>query len=109
MQESVAALNDEIASSETRQPYEVDITFSGNGIDDAAEFNGKPVVGTNHFGNLEINSDLSAEEMLAYIALYKSLITMKMQMIPMLTKKKWSLTLLRRILWTSLKKQSIFP
>ena len=50
--------------------------YSSNGVDDATEFSGMPVVGTNHFGNTEINSDLSAEEMLAYVALYKSLITM---------------------------------
>ncbi len=74
--ELAESLEDEMTPSEHRQHYEVDITFSGNGTDDAAEFNGKPVVGTNHFGNLEINSDLSAEEMLAYVALYKSLITM---------------------------------
>ena len=73
---TVSRLDDELTPSETRQPYEFAVINAVNGIDDAAEFNGMPVVGTNHFGNTEINSDLSAEEMLAYIALYKSLITM---------------------------------
>lgn len=73
---TVSRLDDELTPSETRQPYEFVVINAVNGIDDAAEFNGMPVVGTNHFGNTEINSDLSAEEMLAYIALYKSLITM---------------------------------
>lgn len=70
------SIADVLTPDESRQPYEVTATSGGNGIDDAEEFNDKPIVGTNNFGNLEINSDLSAEEMLAYIALYKSLITM---------------------------------
>ncbi len=72
----VALLDDGLTPEEARQPYEVSVIGAINGIDDAAEFNGQPVVGTNHFGNTEINSDLSAEEMLAYVAFYKSLITM---------------------------------
>ena len=74
--ELIQSLEDELSPSEHRQPYEVEVGYSSNGVDDATEFSGKPVVGTNHFGNTEINSDLSAEEMLAYVALYKSLITM---------------------------------
>lgn len=74
--ELIQSLEDELSPNEHRQPYEVEVGYSSNGVDDATEFSGKPVVGTNHFGNTEINSDLSAEEMLAYVALYKSLITM---------------------------------
>ncbi len=74
--ELIQSLEDELSPSEHRQHYEVEVGYSSNGVDDATEFSGKPVVGTNQFGNTEINSDLSAEEMLAYVALYKSLITM---------------------------------
>ena len=74
--ELIQSLEDELSPNEHRQHYEVEVGYSSNGVDDATEFSGKPVVGTNHFGNTEINSDLSAEEMLAYVALYKSLITM---------------------------------
>lgn len=74
--ERIQSLEDELSPNEHRQHYEVEVGYSSNGVDDATEFSGKPVVGTNHFGNTEINSDLSAEEMLAYVALYKSLITM---------------------------------
>lgn len=70
-----ASLDDTFTPDEHRQHYEVEIVNSGNGIDDSADFNDKPIPGTNFFGNVEINSDLSAEEMLAYIALYKSLLT----------------------------------
>lgn len=74
--ELIQSLEDELSPNEHRQHYEVEVGYSSNGVDDATEFSGMPVVGTNHFGNTEINSDLSAEEMLAYVALYKSLITM---------------------------------
>ena len=74
--ELIQSLEDELSPNEHRQHYEVEVGYSSNGVDDATEFSGKPVVGTHHFGNTEINSDLSAEEMLAYVALYKSLITM---------------------------------
>lgn len=74
--ELIQSLEDELSPNEHRQHYEVEVGYSSNGVDDATEFSGKPVVGTNQFGNTEINSDLSAEEMLAYVALYKSLITM---------------------------------
>ena len=73
----IGELNDGLTPSEHRQHYEVEISNGGNGIEDSAEFNGKPIVGTNGFGNVEINSELSSEELLSYIALYKSLITMK--------------------------------
>ncbi len=73
----IGELNDGLTPSEHRQHYEVEISNGGNGIEDSVEFNGKPIVGTNGFGNVEINSDLSSEELLSYIALYKSLITMK--------------------------------
>lgn len=74
--ERIQSIEDELSPNEHRQHYEVEVGYSSNGVDDATEFSGKPVVGTNQFGNTEINSDLSAEEMLAYVALYKSLITM---------------------------------
>lgn len=73
----IGELNDGLTPSEHRQHYEVEISNGGNGIEDSAEFNGKPIVGTNGFGNVEINSELSSEELLSYIALYKSLVTMK--------------------------------
>lgn len=73
----IGELNDGLTPSEHRQHYEVEISNGGNGIQDSVEFNGKPIVGTNGFGNVEINSELSSEELLSYIALYKSLITMK--------------------------------
>ena len=74
----IGELNDGLTPSEHRQHYEVEISNGGNGIEDSVEFNGKPIVGTNGFGNVEINSELSSEELLSYIALYKSLITMKL-------------------------------
>lgn len=73
----IGELNDGLTPSEHRQHYEVEISNGGNSIEDSVEFNGKPIVGTNGFGNVEINSELSSEELLSYIALYKSLITMK--------------------------------
>ena len=73
----ICELNDGLTPSEHRQHYEVEISNGGNGIEDSVEFNGKPIVGTNGFGNVEINSELSSEELLSYIALYKSLVTMK--------------------------------
>ena len=73
----IGELNDGLTPSEHRQHYEVEISNGGNGIEDSVKFNGKPIVGTNSFGNVEINSELSSEELLSYIALYKSLVTMK--------------------------------
>lgn len=73
----IGELNDVLTPSEHRQHYEVESLGGGNGIEDSVEFNGKPIVGTNGFGNVEINSELSSEELLSYIALYKSLVTMK--------------------------------
>lgn len=73
----IGELNDGLTPSEHRQHYEVESLGGGNGIEDSVEFNGKPIVGTNSFGNVEINSELSSEELLSYIALYKSLVTMK--------------------------------
>ena len=75
-QQLLSSLDDEYTPTEHRQHYEVEVTGGGNGIDDSADFTGKPIPGTNNFGNVEINSELSAEELLAYIALYKSLITL---------------------------------
>lgn len=73
----IGELNDGLTPSEHRQHYEVEISNGGNGIEDSVEFNGKPIVGTNGLGNVEINSEFSSEELLSYIALYKCLITMK--------------------------------
>lgn len=70
-----SSLDDCFTPDEHRQHYEAEIVSSSNGTDDSADFNNKPIPGTNFFGNVEINSDLSAEELLAYIALYKSLLT----------------------------------
>ena len=72
----VSTLDDEFTPTEHRQHYEVEVTNGGNGIDDSVDFYDKPIPGTNNFGNVEINSELSAEELLAYIALYKSLLTL---------------------------------
>lgn len=72
----ISSLDDEFTPTEHRQHYEVEVTNGGNGIDDSADFHNKPIPGTNNFGNVEINSELSAEELLAYIALYKSLLTL---------------------------------
>lgn len=67
------ALDDSMRAQERRQHYEVYNGGGGNGAPDSSEFTGMPIVGTNHFGNVEIKSDLSAEELLAMTALYKSL------------------------------------
>lgn len=66
-------LDDTLTAESSRQPYEVRKIDVPNGSADSGEFTGKPVIGTNHFENTEIQSDLSAEELLAYIALYKSM------------------------------------
>ena len=78
----VSTLDDEFTPTEHRQHYEVEVTSGGNGIDDSADFHNKPIPGTNNFGNVEINSELSAEELLAYIALYKSLLTLNPEETP---------------------------
>lgn len=67
------ALDDSMKAKERRQHYEVYNGGGGNGVKDSEEFTGMPIVGTNHFGNVDIKSDLSAEELLAMTALYKSL------------------------------------
>ena len=69
----MASLDDTLTAETHRQHYETEQQNMANGNADSAEFTGMPVVGTNHFGNVEINSELSAEELLAYIALYKSM------------------------------------
>ena len=78
----ISSLDDEFTPTEHRQHYEVEVTSGGNGIDDSADFHNKPIPGTNNFGNVEINSELSAEELLAYIALYKSLLTLSPEETP---------------------------
>lgn len=69
----MASLDDTLTAQTHRQHYETEQQSVPNNNADSAEFTGMPVVGTNHFGNVEINSELSAEELLAYIALYKSM------------------------------------
>lgn len=69
----IDGLNDCMTAEENRQHYEVKNNGGANGVIDTAEFNEKPIVGTNFFDNVEIESDLSAEELLAMTALYKSL------------------------------------
>ncbi len=69
----IDSLNDSMTAEEKRQHYEVVNNGGANGIADSDEFNGKPIEGTNFFGNVEIQSDLSAEELMAMTALYKSL------------------------------------
>lgn len=67
------SLDDSMSAETKRQHYETKNKGGGNGSADSAEFTGMPIVGTNHFDNVEIDSELSAEELLAYIALYKSM------------------------------------
>lgn len=69
----MSSIDDMMSANERRQHYEVYDGGSGNGSADSAEFTGKPIVGTNSFGNVEISSELSVEELLAMTALYKSL------------------------------------
>ena len=69
-------LDDSMSADTKRLHYEVLNGGGGNGIKDSAEFTGMPIVGTNHFDEYEINSELSAEELLAMSALYKSFLTM---------------------------------
>ena len=66
-------LDDCMTAEENRLHYEVKNNGGSNGTLDTVEFNGKPIVGTNHFENYEIQSDMSAEELVAMAALYKSL------------------------------------
>lgn len=67
------SLDDSMTAETQRQHYETKDKGGGNGCADSAEFTGMPIVGTNHFDNVEIDSELSAEELLAYVALYKSM------------------------------------
>lgn len=69
----IDGLNDCMTAEENRQHYEVKNNGGANGVIDTAEFYEKPIVGTNFYNNVEIESDLSAEELLAMTALYKSL------------------------------------
>ncbi|MCR5168121.1 MAG: hypothetical protein K6C13_13045, partial [Oscillospiraceae bacterium] len=71
----LSEVDDTLTAAESRQPYEVSRNDGANGISDSTEFTDKPIVGTNFFGNTEIQSDISAEELLSYIALYKTLET----------------------------------
>ncbi len=70
-------LDDCMTAEENRLHYEVKNNGGSNGTLDTVEFNGKPIVGTNHFENYEIQSDMSAEELVAMAALYKSLVLLK--------------------------------
>lgn len=71
----IKSLNDSMRAGIRRQHYEVYSDGGANDVYDSAEFSGKPIVGTNRLSNVEINSSLSAEELVAMAALYKSLMT----------------------------------
>lgn len=73
----IEQLDDSMTAEEKRQHYEVVDSGGTNGVKDNIEFNGKPIAGTNFFENVEIQSDLSAEELMSMIALYKSLTLMQ--------------------------------
>lgn len=73
-QSLIESLNDCMTAEEKRQHYEVSNNGGANGTPDTEEFNGKPIVGTNSFDNVEIDSDLSAEELMAMTSLYKTLL-----------------------------------
>lgn len=70
----IDGLNDCMTAEEKRQHYEVVNNGGANGTADTDEFNGKPIEGTNFFDNVEIKSDLSAEELMAMTSLYKTLL-----------------------------------
>lgn len=70
----IDGLNDCMTAEEKRQHYEVVNNGGANGTADTDEFNGKPIEGTNFFDNVEIESDLSAEELMAMTSLYKTLL-----------------------------------
>ena len=52
----MASLDDTLTAETHRQHYETEQQSVPNNNADSAEFTGMPVVGTNHFGNVEINS-----------------------------------------------------
>lgn len=70
--ELVGSLNDELRATEKRRHYEIARAGGKNGKKDSEEFAG-PIVGTNKFDDVEIDSDLSAEELTALIAIYKTM------------------------------------
>lgn len=72
LKELLATLNDELSAATKRRHYEIHRSGGKNGINDSEEFTG-PIVGTNQFDDVEIHSDLSAEEMVALIAIYKTM------------------------------------
>lgn len=64
-------LNDMYSPEPQYQPWECPIGGAFNFNNDSDEFGMQPVVGTNHFGNTEIKSELSAEDLTALIAISK--------------------------------------
>ena len=70
----IEGLDDCLSAEEERLHYEVKNNGGSNGIPDPMEFNGMPIKDTNHFDQYEIQSDLSAEELVALTALYKTLV-----------------------------------
>lgn len=70
-------LDDTMTSDERRLHYEVFNNGGTNGVRDSGEFTNRPIIGTNHFDDYEIDSEMSAEEMLALTALYKALKNMQ--------------------------------
>ncbi len=73
----IESLDDCMTAKEERLHYEVKDSGGSNGIPDSIEFSGKPITDTNHFDQYEIQSDLSAEELTALTALYKTLLLVK--------------------------------
>ena len=73
----MASLDDCMTPEEHRQHYEIHNKGGLSGERDSSEFTGKPIIGTNHFDDVEFDSELSAEEILSMVALYKSFLSME--------------------------------
>ena len=71
------SLDDCMTPDEHRQHYEIHNKGGLSGERDSSEFTGKPIIGTNHFDDVEFDSELSAEEILSMVALYKSFLSME--------------------------------
>ena len=73
----MGSLDDCMTPDEHRQHYEIHNKGGLSGERDSSEFTGKPIIGTNHFDDVEFDSELSAEEILSMVALYKSFLSME--------------------------------
>ncbi len=71
------SLDDCMTPEEHRQHYELHDKGRVSGERDSHEFSGYPIIGTNHFDDVEFDSELSAEELLSMVALYKSFLSME--------------------------------